>query len=113
VLAVALPHSCFFKIDNVIRTATWAPYNAIGPAKVRHERPAVLKVFEENNCLTESASKFHDSSMPECRWYVKYIFTKIRDRQSGVKALGTALKINPNLPEAQVANAVLRQELER
>lgn len=73
-LAVAFPHASFFEIGNVFGSATRASYLAVGPAQVNHRGMAVLILSEVYDCFLKSAWRFHNSSMPEPVWSVKYIY---------------------------------------
>jgi hypothetical protein len=73
VFCVALPNPLFGKIGHLLRFAARALHNAIAPPELDHELPAMLELREPDDCVPESAWRFHEPNMPESRWNVKYI----------------------------------------
>jgi hypothetical protein len=79
VFSVALPQTRFLQVHNVIGIAPGAPHNAIRPTKFGHELAAIVVILEVDQSFLKSAGRFHDSSMPEHAWSVKYIFTQFNN----------------------------------
>jgi hypothetical protein len=80
--AVAFPYACFCQPRHVVRSTLLAFHYAIGPAEFHHELPAVLEIREPQNRLVDSVWRFHEPSMKQNSWYVKYIIA-LNWRQSG------------------------------
>ena len=76
VLAVTFPHAGFLQIHEVIGLASRTTHDAIWPAKLSHELAAVLIVLKVDQRFLKGGG-FHESSMPDYHWSVKYIVTLI------------------------------------
>ena len=72
VLLVALPHSRFLQIHDMLGVAVRA-VNTIRPTQRDHERFAVRIAAEELDRLLKSGRDADDQSMPHLAWSVMYI----------------------------------------
>lgn len=74
---VALPDAGFGKPRNLLGAAARASYLAIWPAQFGHKLAAMLELCKPDDRFLEAIGCFHDSSMRQSRWYVKYIMTDV------------------------------------
>ena len=70
---VALPHSAFCEVCDLLRSACGAFHIAARPTERNHELAAIFKAREVNNRIAEGSMVAHKTSMRLISWDVKYI----------------------------------------
>jgi len=74
---VALPDAVLGEVGDFLGAAMRAFHHTVRPAKLHHDRLAVLEIAEVYDCLLKGLEVFHATSMHHFARYVKYIITLI------------------------------------